>query len=221
MPKLLLATKNAAKAREYSLLLGGIPFEIVTLDEQGIGTEVSETGETLEQNATLKAVAYASRSNLLTLADDSGLEVDALGGEPGVLSARYAGPGASDEERIERLLKRLKGIPWERRTARFRCVIAIASPGGWVELCQGECHGIIALSPKGENGFGYDPIFYLPHLGKMMAELSLEEKNEVSHRGRAAKQAWQTILELQAGRKNDGDFRFLSATHKLSQNLGH
>jgi XTP/dITP diphosphohydrolase len=201
MPKLLLATRNAAKAHEYALLLGGIPFEIVSLDEEGIQNEVSETGETMEQNAALKAVAFASRSNLLALADDSGLEVDALGGEPGVLSARYAGPGASDEERIEFLLKRLDGIPWERRAARFRCVIAIATHEGEVELCHGECRGIIALSPKGENGFGYDPIFYLPERGKTMAELSMEEKNEISHRGLAAKQARQVLLKRQSGRK--------------------
>jgi len=194
MPKLLLATKNAAKAREYRLLLRGMPLEIVALDGQGIQAEVSETGRTLEQNAALKAVAYARLSNMLTLADDSGLEVDALGGEPGVLSARYAGPGASDQERIERLLKRLKGIPWERRIACFRCVIAIATPEGRVEICQGECEGVIALSPKGENGFGYDPIFYLPQLDKTMAELSIEEKNEISHRGRAARKA-RHILE--------------------------
>jgi len=196
MPKLLLATKNAAKAREYALLLGDIPFDIVTLDEQGIATEVSETGETLEQNATLKAVAYASQGNLLTLADDSGLEVDALGGEPGVLSARYAGPGASDEERVDYLLKRLDGIPWERRTARFRCVVAIASPDGNVELCQGECPGIIALSAKGERGFGYDPVFYLPDRGKTMAELSMEAENEISHRGRAARRAHHILAQV-------------------------
>lgn len=189
MPKLLLATKNAAKAQEYLLLLEGLPFELTSLAEQGIEMAVSEGGETLEQNASLKALAYASRSNLLALADDSGLEVDALGGEPGALSARYAGAGASDEERIGYLLKRLEGIPWEKRGARFRCVIAIASPEGEVALFQGECRGIIALSPKGENGFGYDPIFYLPELGKTVAELSLEEKNELSHRGQAARKA--------------------------------
>ena len=201
MTKLLLATRNAAKAREYSLLLGDIPFEVVTLDEQGIETEVSETGETLEQNAVLKAVAYAAPSNLVTLDDDSGLEGDALGGEPGVLSARYAGTGASDEERIEFLLKRLEGVPWERRSARFRCVIAIATPEGEVELCCGECQGIIALSPKGKNGFGYDPIFYLPEQGKTMAELSMEDKNKISHRGLAAEQARQTLVKRQSGRK--------------------
>ena len=202
MTKLILATKNAAKAREYSLLLGGITFEIVSLAEEGIETEVSETGETLEQNATLKAVAYASRSNLLALADDSGLEVDALGGEPGVPSARYAGTGASDEERIEFLLKRLEDVPWEKRSARFRCVIAIATPEGEVELCCGECQGIIALSPKGKNGFGYDPIFYLPEWGKTMAELSMKDKNKISHRGLAARRAHH-ILEQQIAQKGD------------------
>jgi len=201
MPKLLLATRNAAKAREYALLLGEIPFEIVTLDEQGIETEVSETGDTMEQNAALKAVACASQSNLLALADDSGLEVDALGGEPGVLSARYAGPGASDEERIEHLLKRIEDVPWEKRSARFRCVIAIATPEGEVELCCGECQGIIVPSPMGKNGFGYDPIFYLPERGKTMAELSMEEKNEISHRGLAAEQARQALVKRQSGRK--------------------
>ncbi|MFC2039369.1 XTP/dITP diphosphatase [Chloroflexota bacterium] len=196
MSKLLLATRNPAKAHEYTLLLAGIPFEIVTLDEQGIETQVSETGQTLEENATLKAVAHASLTNLLALADDSGLEVDALGGEPGVLSARYAGAHASDDEMIEHLLTKLKGVPWERRSARFRCVIVIASPGGWVELCHGQCKGVIALSPKGENGFGYDPVFYLSERGKTMAELSLEDKNQISHRGLAAKQARQTLLRL-------------------------
>jgi len=202
MPKLLLATKNRAKAQEYLLLLEGLPLELTNLAEQGIEVVVSETGKTLEQNATLKAQAYASLSNLLTLADDSGLEVDALGGEPGILSARYAGANASDEDRIERLLKRLEGIPWEKRKARFRCVIAIAAPGGKVELCHGECQGVIALSTKGKNGFGYDPIFYLPEQGKTMAELSIEEKNEVSHRGEAAMRARQ-VLELHIARQKE------------------
>ena len=187
MPKLLLATKNSAKAREYWLLLQGILYEIVTLADVGIELVVSETGRTLEENASIKARAYAKQGNLLTLADDSGLEVDVLGGEPGALSARYAGEGVSDRERVEYLLRRLEGIPWERRAARFVCVIAIALPEGEVELCRGECDGMIAFEPKGEKGFGYDPIFYLPELGRTMAELSIEEKNEISHRGRAAK----------------------------------
>ena len=189
MAKLLLSTKNPAKVREYALLLEGIPYEIVTLAERGIEQVVDETEATLEENAALKAKAYASLSNLLTLADDSGLEVAALGGAPGALSRRYAGEGVSDPERIDFLLAKLSGIPWEERNARFKCVIAIASAEGEVALYQGECQGIIAFEPKGENGFGYDPIFYLPELGKTMAELSIEEKNEVSHRGRAAREA--------------------------------
>ena len=192
--KLLLATKNSAKVREYSRLLEGIPYEIVTLAEEGIDQVVDETGKTLEENAGLKAKSYACQGNLLTLADDSGLEVDALGGQPGALSARFAGEGASDNERIDYLLAKLTGIPWEERTACFRCTIAIASPQGEVELCQGECRGIIAFEPKGENGFGYDPIFYLHQLEKTMAELTLDEKNEVSHRGQAVRKACR-ILE--------------------------
>ena len=123
----------------------------------------------------------------MALADDSGLEVDVLGGEPGPLSARYAGEGASDSEKVNYLLARLKDVPQEKRSARFRCVIAIATPEGRVEFCSGECPGVITLEPRGEEGFGYDPIFYLPGLDKTMAELSLEVKNSVSHRGEAAR----------------------------------
>jgi XTP/dITP diphosphohydrolase len=132
----------------------------------------------------------------MALADDSGLEVDALGGKPGVLSARYAGKNASDTDRINHLLSQLKKVPWEERQARFRCVIAIAMPDGQVELFSGECQGIITLEPKGEEGFGYDPIFYLPQLSKTMAELPLEVKNRVSHRGKAAAKARWLLLNL-------------------------
>jgi XTP/dITP diphosphohydrolase len=194
MPRLLLATNNTAKVREYLLPLQDIPYEIVTLSDVGIDLVVSETGKTLEENASIKARAYASASNLTALADDSGLEVDALGGEPGALSARYGGEGVTDRERLDFLLSKLVLVPWEKRAARFRCVIAIATPEGVVELCQGECHGIITFEPKGEGGFGYDPIFFLSEMGKTMAELTLEEKNEISHRGKAARRARQ-ILE--------------------------
>jgi len=187
--KLLLATNNQGKAREYKSLLKNVPFELVTLAEQGITTVVDEAGKSLEENARLKATLLAAESQLLTLADDSGLEVDALGGEPGRLSARYAGEGASDRDRVNYLLARLENVPWQKRSARFRCVIALATPNGGVELCSGECRGLITFEPKGEQGFGYDPIFYLPELGKTMAELSLEEKNRVSHRARAAEKA--------------------------------
>ncbi len=191
--KLLLATNNKAKMREYKSLLQGLPYEVVTLAEQGITTVVDEAGESLKENARLKATALAAESQLLSLADDSGLEVDALGGEPGPLSARYAGEGASDIERINYLLARLKDVPEEKRTARFRCVIAIATPDEEVKICSGECRGFITLAPRGEQGFGYDPVFYLPELGKTMAELPLELKNQVSHRGQAARKARELL----------------------------
>ncbi len=199
MPKLLLATKNAAKVREYLLPLQSIPYDIVTLSDVGINVVVSETGETMEENASIKAKAYALASNITALADDSGLEVDALGGEPGALSARYAGEGVSDRERLDFLLSKISHVPWEQRAARFRCVIAIASPQGAIELCQGECYGIIAFEPKGEGGFGYDPIFFLPERGKTMAELTIEEKNEISHRGKAARRARQILERFARG----------------------
>lgn len=195
-PKLLLATNNQAKVREYRSLLKALPYKLVTLAEQGITTVVDEVGESLEENARLKAVILAAQSQLLALADDSGLEVDALGGEPGRLSARYAGENASDRERIEYLLARLDGVPWEKRTARFRCVIAIATPEGKVELCSGECHGFITFAPRGKYGFGYDAIFYLPELAKTMAELPPALKNKVSHRGQAARQVPQALERL-------------------------
>ncbi len=195
-PKLLLATNNQAKVREYKSLLRNLPFELITLTEEGITTVVDEVGESLEENARLKARALATESQLLALADDSGLEVDALGGEPGRLSARYAGEGASDRDRVSYLLSRLKDVPWQKRSARFRCVIAVATPGGEVEFCSGECQGVITFEPRGEEGFGYDPVFYLPELDKTMAELSLETKNQVSHRGQAAREACQVLERL-------------------------
>jgi len=193
MGYLLLATNNQAKVREYRSLLVDIPLELVTLAERGITTVVEEVGESLEENARLKATLLATESQLPALADDSGLEVDALGGEPGRLSARYAGEGASDKDRVNYLLSRLRDVPWPQRSARFRCVIALATPAGDVELCSGECRGVITLEPKGEHGFGYDPIFYLPELDKTMAELPLATKNRVSHRGQAASKVYQVL----------------------------
>jgi len=196
MPKLLLATNNQAKVREYKSLLHSLPYELVTLAEQGITTVVNEVGETMEENARLKATLLADKSRLLALADDSGLAVDALGGEPGLLSARYAGENASDKDRVSYLLSRLKGVPWQKRSACFHCVIAIATPDGEVEFCSGECRGMITLDPRGEQGFGYDPIFYLPELDKTMAELPLETKNQISHRGQAARKVYQVLERL-------------------------
>ncbi len=194
--KLLLATNNKAKLREYRSLLKALPFELVTLSERGITRVVREVGGSLEENAELKALSLAAESQLVALADDSGLEVDVLGGEPGPLSARYAGEGASDKERIDYLMARLTGVPWDKRSACFRCVIAIATPEGRVELCSGECWGLITFEPRGEEGFGYDPIFYLPRLNKTMAELSLEVKNSVSHRGEAARKVPSVLARL-------------------------
>jgi len=202
MPKLLLATSNLAKVREYRSLLSGVPYELVTLAQEGIGDIAGEEAETLEENAILKATTYAARGQLLALADDSGLEVDALAGEPGARSARYAGQVASDRELIDYLLAKLEGVPWDKRAARFRCFIALARPGGEVELCCGECHGVISFEPRGEGGFGYDPIFYLPELGKTMAELPLGVKNQVSHRARAAQGA-RLVLEKLRGETQD------------------
>jgi len=197
MRKLLLATSNPGKTKEYRFLLDGLGYKITTLSEEGITKVVTESGNNYEQNARLKAITYAKSSQLLTLADDSGLEVDALNGEPGIKSARFAGKAATDADRVRLLLARLDGVPWERRTARFRCVIAVATPEGQCEICRGECRGMIALGAKGRNGFGYDPVFYLPEMGRTMAELPLETKNQLSHRARASQEARQVLQRLQ------------------------
>jgi XTP/dITP diphosphohydrolase len=196
IPKLLLATRNAGKAREFSLLLKRAPFELTTLDAEGIQEEVSESGKTLQENAQLKAIGHAVSNRFLVIADDSGLEVDALGGAPGPLSARFGGKGASDKDKVNLLLSRLQGVPWEKRSARFRCVIAVASQRKVIGLCEGVCEGIISLEAKGDQGFGYDPVFYIPELDKTMAELTLEEKNQVSHRARAAEKAVQVLKRI-------------------------
>lgn len=196
MNELLVATENEGKLREYRALLGDLPVTIVSPHEKGLHLEVAETGATFAENAALKAAAYARASGLLTLADDSGLEVDALGGEPGVYSARYAGPAASDAERIAFLLDKMRDVPWPARTARFRCVIAIAQPNGTVWLAEGTCPGYIAFKPMGRHGFGYDPIFYLPDRRQTMAQLPPRVKNQISHRARAAAQARPIIARL-------------------------
>jgi XTP/dITP diphosphohydrolase len=196
MPKLLLATSNPGKIREYRYLLKELGYQITTLAEEGITPAVTESGNSYDQNARLKAIAYAKFSQLIALSDDSGLEVDALNGEPGVQSARFAGEAASDADRMSLLLAKLKDIPWEERTARFKCIIAIATPQGQCEICYGECRGMIAIEAKGRNGFGYDPVFFVPELGKTMAELPLEMKNKISHRARASEKARQVLKEL-------------------------
>ncbi len=196
--QLLIATHNRGKLREFAEIFSGMPFELITLDDAGITHDVEETGETFEENARLKAVTYAAQSGLLALADDSGLQVDALGGEPGVYSKRYAGEGKSDAERNAYLLEKISGVPREKRTARFRCVIVIANPQGETWTSEGTCEGEIAYAPRGTNGFGYDPIFVVREANLHMAELSSEEKNRVSHRGRAAVGAREHLERIAA-----------------------
>ena len=199
--RLLVATANKGKVAEYGELLTGLDCTLLSLADVGITGAIDESGTTYQENARLKAVECAARSGLVTLADDSGLEVDALGGEPGVFSARYAGDNATDAERVAYLLSKLRGVPESERGARFVCVIAIAFPDGDVTYCHGECPGRIVTEPRGEKGFGYDPAFFVPELGRTMAELPPEVKNEISHRGRAAAKARDVLGRLiDAGR---------------------
>jgi XTP/dITP diphosphohydrolase len=194
MARLLLATNNAGKVAEFRQLLDGCGWEIVTPADVGVDLHVEETGQTYAENARIKAVKYAKAAGLVALADDSGLEVDALDGRPGVMSARYVGPNRTDMDRVEALLRELAEVPAGQRGGRFRCVIAIANPAGRMELAEGTVEGRIAGAPRGEDGFGYDPIFLLPERGLTMAELPADEKNAVSHRGAAARNA-RAILE--------------------------
>ena len=185
--RLVVATLNAAKGAELAQLLeDGVPFQVVTLGAlRPDAVSPAETGTSYAENALLKARAAAVLTGDLTLADDSGLEVDALGGGPGIHSARYGGPGLSDAERTRQLLAALEGVESGRRTARFRCVIALVEPGGREQLAEGVVEGIIAHAPRGTAGFGYDPVFIYPPLGRTFGELSDVEKAKVSHRGRA------------------------------------
>jgi len=189
MQALLLATTNRHKLEEYRAIFSDLPFTLLSLYDVHLDIHVEETGTTFAENAALKARAYAQASGLLALADDSGLEIDALGGAPGVHSARFSGSETSYEERFRLILDRLKGLPLEQRTARFRCSIAIAEPAGYCRVVEGTIEGVIADSPRGDHGFGYDPIFLVPELGKTTAEIAPEHKNRISHRGRAAQQA--------------------------------
>jgi XTP/dITP diphosphohydrolase len=196
MPRLLIATNNAGKVSEFRDLLEGCGWELVTPAELALDLTVDESGQSYRENATRKAVQYARASGLVALADDSGLEVDALGGRPGIFSARYAGPNRTDEERVQALLSELRDVPDEQRSARFRAVIAIADPDGRVETAEGVVEGRIAHAPRGANGFGYDPVFVLPGRGLTMAELPANEKHAISHRGVAARKARAVLDEM-------------------------
>ncbi|MFH1575239.1 MAG: RdgB/HAM1 family non-canonical purine NTP pyrophosphatase [Acidobacteriota bacterium] len=181
--RIVLATRNPGKLREFGRLVEAQGCECIGLQEGGIDGEPDETGGTFAENARLKAYAYSRHTDLPVLADDSGLEVFALGGRPGIHSARYAGIGARDQDRVARLLRELGTA--DSREARFVCALALAREGTLLLEAEGECRGVIAVEPRGSNGFGYDPVFLVPELGKTFAELAQEEKNRISHRARA------------------------------------
>jgi XTP/dITP diphosphohydrolase len=196
MLRLLLATTNPGKICELRALLAGCGWEILTPQDIGLTLQVEEIGQTYADNARRKAEAYARASGLVALADDSGLEVDALGGAPGLHSARYAGQDTTHADKMGMLLAELRDVPDEQRTARFRAVIVIATPDGRTFQTEGVCEGRIARAPRGAGGFGYDPIFLVEGGSRTMAELPAEEKNRISHRARAAAAACAVLRKL-------------------------
>ena len=203
---LVVATGNLAKYKEIAALLQGLPVRIVPLDRVGPVEVPPESGRSFQENARIKAVAVADATGCLALADDSGLEVDALGGEPGVRSARFGGPGKTDADRYRLLLDKLIGIPPERRTARFRCAIAVAEPRGAVHFADGTCEGRIAIGPRGAHGFGYDPVFEIVSLGRTLAEVEPDVKNRLSHRAKAvhgARAILERLLSARAATEKD------------------
>lgn len=197
MQKVIFATSNQGKVREIKAIIEetGADVEVLSLKEAGITTEIIEDGTTFEENALIKARTICKETGLLTLADDSGLEVDYLGGEPGIYSARYLGEDTPHSIKNPSIIKRLEGVPDEERTARFVCACAAVFPDGREEVLRETMEGRIAYEEKGENGFGYDPLFYLPEYGCTNAELSPEEKNKISHRGKALRAMCELIFK--------------------------
>lgn len=196
MKKVIIATQNKGKAKDFEAIFKPHGYEVLTLADVAPDMDVEETGTTFEENAVLKAEAVAQRLGTMVIADDSGLEIDALNGEPGVYSARYAGLEKNDEANMQKALNGLKNVPDEDRTARFCCSLAVAGPNMETKTFFGTCEGVILREKRGTNGFGYDPIFYVPSLGKTMAELSPEQKGEISHRGNALRKLEQDISGL-------------------------
>ena len=197
MRRLVIATKNEGKAREIARILADSGFEIYSLRDYPSMTEPEETASTFAGNAEIKALAAANHTGELAIADDSGLVVDALDGAPGVYSSRFAGEGATDEDRNAKVLELMKDVPDDRRTARFVAVAAVAEPGRIIGTAEGTVEGIITREPCGTNGFGYDPIFYVKELGKTTAELSPNEKNLISHRGKAFRAAKEILARME------------------------
>ncbi|WP_371380832.1 XTP/dITP diphosphatase [Sporomusa aerivorans] len=194
--QIVVATKNAGKVAEFKLALQNLPYTVISLTDLGNYPEAPENGVTFMENACAKAEYYARLTGLLCMADDSGLEVDYLKGEPGVYSARYAGEYASDADNNKKLLDNLIGVPAEKRTGRFRCVLALANQEQTLLTAEGTVEGIILAEARGEKGFGYDPLFQVPELGRTLAEISAEEKNSISHRGRALSSLTNQLAEL-------------------------
>lgn len=188
MTRLLLATNNPGKVREFRRLLADVPYDVVTPDDLGLQLDVVEDGDSYAANATLKARAFAAAGGCLALADDSGIEVDALGGRPGMYSARYGGPGLDDAGRLDLLLREMEGVPDGQRGARYRAIVAVAQPDGEVVTFEGTMEGAIGREKRGTRGFGYDPAFLVAD-GRTSAELSDSEKDAISHRGAAVRAA--------------------------------
>ncbi|SEM34268.1 XTP/dITP diphosphohydrolase [Mesobacillus persicus] len=198
MEQVIIATKNTGKAKEFERIFNAKGLQVKTLLDFPDIEDVEETGTTFEENAILKAETIANLLGKIVISDDSGLEVDALDGRPGVYSARYSGPEKSDSANIDKVLEELKGVPDSERTARFRCVLAVAQPGKKTVTFAGACEGRILQERRGTHGFGYDPIFFVEEKGKAMAELAPEEKNKISHRAKAI-QKLEANLSLDFG----------------------
>jgi XTP/dITP diphosphohydrolase len=195
MKQVVIATKNKGKAKDFEAIFAPLNYEVLTMFDVAEDLEIEEIGTTFEENAIIKAETLSKALGKLVIADDSGLIVDALGGEPGVYSARYAGDH-DDEANIQKVLQKLEGVPEEQRTARFMCVIAISGPDMPTKTFEGTCEGIITNEKRGTNGFGYDPIFYVPALERTMAELTPEEKASISHRGNAIRKLTEELQKL-------------------------
>lgn len=195
MKMLVVATKNKGKIEEIKKVMSGMPFEVVSMGDIGINIEVNEDGTTFEENSMKKAQEICKVSNSIVLADDSGIEVDYLDGAPGIYSARFGGSEATDNDRNEKLLNMLKDVPFDKRTARFVCAIAIAFPDGRSFVVRDTCEGFIGFECKGSNGFGYDPLFYVKQYEMTMAELEMDVKNKISHRAKALNKMAKKIVD--------------------------
>ena len=196
MKDIIIATKNKGKAKEFETMFAPLGYRVLTMLDLEDAADVEETGETFEENAILKSEALSRQYNTIVVADDSGLMIDALDGRPGVYSARYAGENKDDEANIDKVLDEMKDVPEEKRTARFYCALAVSRPGHDTVTFSGTVEGTILSGRKGGNGFGYDPIFYVPELGKTTAEMAPEEKNVISHRAKALQKLRENLKQL-------------------------